>query len=50
MMHFGFGTNIDVGGTVTSNIHMGGVMLEPTLAVDGEVRIRDGKFLVAVTE
>ena len=49
-MHFGLGTNIDVGGTVQSNIHMDGVMLEPTLTVDGEVRIRDGKFLVAVTE
>jgi 2,5-dihydroxypyridine 5,6-dioxygenase len=47
-MHFGLGTNIDVGGTVRSNIHLDGVVLEPTLEVDGEPRIRDGRFLVAV--
>lgn len=47
-MHFGLGTNIDVGGTVRSRIHMDGVILEPTLSVDGEVRLRDGHFLVPV--
>lgn len=47
-MHFGLGTNIDVGGTVRSSIHMDGVVLEPTLEVDGEMRIRDGRFLVDV--
>jgi len=49
-MHFGLGTNIDVGGTVRSNLHMDGVMLAPTVTVDGEVRIRDGEFLVSLTE
>lgn len=44
-MHFGLGTNIDVGGTVHSNIHMDGVVLEPTLYVDGEMRMEDGRFL-----
>jgi len=44
-MHFGLGTNIDVGGTVMSNIHMDGVILEPTLYVDGDKRIENGKFL-----
>src|SRR5262249_14449256 len=33
-MHFGLGTNIDVGGTIISKIHMDGVILEPTLYVD----------------
>ncbi len=47
-MHFGLGTNIDVGGTIRSAIHMDGVVLEPTLYVDGEIRIQDGKFLVPV--
>jgi leucyl aminopeptidase (aminopeptidase T) len=47
-MHFGLGTNIDVGGTVRSAIHMDGVVLEPTLYVDGAMRIKDGKFLVPV--
>ena len=45
-IHFGLGTNIDVGGTVLSNIHMDGVVLAPTVEVDGEQRIRDGEFLV----
>ncbi len=44
-MHFGLGTNVDVGGTIWSNIHMDGVILEPTLYVDGEMRIEDGRFL-----
>jgi leucyl aminopeptidase (aminopeptidase T) len=44
-MHFGLGTNVDVGGTIMSNIHMDGVILEPTLYVDGEKRIEHGKFL-----
>ena len=38
-MHFGLGTNIDVGGTIHSKIHMDGVVLEPTLYVDGDKRI-----------
>jgi 2,5-dihydroxypyridine 5,6-dioxygenase len=47
-MHFGLGTNIDVGGTIRSNIHMDGVILAPTLWVDGEKRIEHGRFLVPV--
>ena len=44
-MHFGLGTNIDVGGTILSNIHIDGVILEPTLYVDGDKRIEHGRFL-----
>ena len=47
-MHFGLGTNVDVGGTIWSNIHMDGVILEPTLYVDGEMRIEHGRFLMPV--
>lgn len=47
-MHFGIGTNIDVGGRILSNIHMDGVILHPTLYVDGVKRIEDGRFLVAL--
>jgi leucyl aminopeptidase (aminopeptidase T) len=47
-MHFGIGTNVDVGGTIRSAIHLDGVILEPTLYVDGAMRIRDGEFLVPV--
>lgn len=45
-MHFGLGTNVDVGGTLRSNVHLDGVILEPTLYVDGETRIVDGEFTV----
>ena len=47
-MHFGLGTNIDVGGSVKSKIHMDGVILEPTLYVDGVKRIDNGKILVPI--
>lgn len=47
-MHFGLGTNIDVGGSVKSKIHMDGVILEPTLYVDGDKRIDNGRFLVSI--
>ncbi len=45
-MHFGIGTNVDVGGTIMSNIHLDGVILQPTLHVDGELRIDRGRFAV----
>jgi hypothetical protein len=47
-MHFGLGTNVDVGGSVKSKIHMDGVILEPTLYVDGQQRIDNGRFLVPI--
>jgi hypothetical protein len=47
-MHFGLGTNIDVGGSVRSKIHMDGVILEPTLYVDGVQRIDHGEILVPI--
>ena len=47
-MHFGIGTNVDVGGTIMSKIHMDGVILAPTLFVDGVEKIRGGKFLVPI--
>lgn len=47
-MHFGLGTNVDVGGSIMSKIHMDGVILEPTLYVDGVKRIEDGRFLVPI--
>jgi hypothetical protein len=47
-MHFGLGTNIDVGGSVKSKIHMDGVILEPTLYVDGRKKIDNGRILVPI--
>lgn len=45
-VHFGLGTNSDVGGTVDSNLHMDLVILSPTLYVDGVKKIEGGEFLV----
>lgn len=47
-LHFGLGTNIDVGGSVKSKIHMDGVILEPTLYVDGVMKIDNGRILVPI--
>jgi leucyl aminopeptidase (aminopeptidase T) len=47
-MHFGLGTNIDVGGSVKSKIHMDGVILEPTLYVDGVKKIDNGNILACI--
>jgi leucyl aminopeptidase (aminopeptidase T) len=47
-LHFGLGTNIDVGGSIKSNIHMDGVILHPTLYVDGVKKIDRGNFLVPI--
>lgn len=47
-MHFGLGTNIDVGGSVKSCIHMDGVILAPTLYVDGVKKIDAGRFLTSI--
>ncbi|MBZ9870425.1 aminopeptidase [Mesorhizobium sp. BR1-1-9] len=47
-LHFGLGTNVDVGGSIMSKIHMDGVILEPTLYVDGVMRIDNGRILVPI--
>ena len=49
-MHFGLGTNIDVGGSIKSKIHMDGVILAPTLYVDGDLRIDNGRFPMSIEE
>lgn len=47
-LHFGLGTNIDVGGSIKSKIHLDGVILAPTLHVDGVKKIDNGRFLVPI--
>jgi 2,5-dihydroxypyridine 5,6-dioxygenase len=47
-LHFGLGTNIDVGGSIRSKVHLDGVILEPTLYVDGVKKIDNGRFLVPI--
>lgn len=44
--HVGFGLNKDVGGVLDSNIHYDCIYSCPTIEVDGETIIRNGRILV----
>jgi leucyl aminopeptidase (aminopeptidase T) len=44
-IHVALGLNYDVGGKIKSKLHMDGVILRPTLSVDGEIKIDKGKIL-----
>jgi 2,5-dihydroxypyridine 5,6-dioxygenase len=41
-MHIGIGTSTNIGGVIKASTHFDAVMSHPTLAVDGEILIRDG--------
>ena len=45
-MHFGFGQNLDVGGTIDSVIHWDFGMRKPTCYVDEKMIAKDGKILL----
>lgn len=42
-----FGASAAIGGTVSVPVHLDCVVLEPTLLVDGEPLVQDGRLLVA---
>jgi leucyl aminopeptidase (aminopeptidase T) len=44
--HVAFGASAAIGGTVQVPIHLDCVVLEPTLEIDGEAIVRDGKLLL----
>jgi leucyl aminopeptidase (aminopeptidase T) len=44
-VHVAFGNNASMGGTVDVPFHVDGIILKPTLGLDGEVILRDGKPL-----
>ncbi len=44
--HIGFGNNLCYGGSITLPCHLAGIMLHPTLVIDGNVIIENGTFLV----
>jgi len=44
--HIAFGASAAIGGTVQVPIHLDCVVLEPTLEIDGEAIVRDGKLLL----
>ncbi|MGE5577352.1 MAG: aminopeptidase [Syntrophothermus sp.] len=45
-VHVALGNNSNFGGKVQVASHLDGVLLKPTLVVDGEVVIREGKLLI----
>ena len=45
-MHFGFGSNITVGGKNDVSFHVDFVFCDATLTVDDRVLIEDGRLLV----
>ncbi len=45
-VHLALGNNISMGGTCNVGFHVDGILLRPTLTVDGEVILRDGRMLI----
>lgn len=45
-VHIAIGNNASFGGNVTVPLHLDGILLKPTLEVDGQVIIRDGELLI----
>ena len=44
--HIAFGASAGIGGTVQVPVHLDCVVIKPTLALDGDVIVRDGKLLI----
>lgn len=45
-VHIAFGTNTSFGGTNKAECHMDGIILKPTLYLDDNLVMKDGKFVV----
>ena len=45
-VHIAVGDNHKLGGTVKSSIHLDGLMVNPTVELDGEVILRGGRLLI----
>ena len=45
-MHVAFGNNSSIGGKIYSKMHLDTVLQKPTIAVDGAVLMKNGKFLL----
>ena len=45
-VHIALGDNASMGGKITAPVHLDGILLRPTLEVDGETIMEDGKLLV----
>ena len=45
-VHFAIGDNKSLGGVVESSVHLDGLMLKPTVRVEGKTLVKEGKVLV----
>jgi len=45
-VHFGFGTNLSQGGTRKAAAHFDAIIKTPTIEIDGQVIMKDGKFTI----
>lgn len=45
-VHVAVGDNHVIGGQVTSELHLDGLLLQPTVILDGEVILKDGRLLI----
>ncbi len=45
-VHFAFGSNFSFGGKVKSEIHIDGILLKPTVEIDGKVVMKNGRLLL----
>lgn len=45
-IHLGIGTSANLGGTVSAKTHFDAIIREPTVWIDEEVVVRDGKLLI----
>ncbi|MDR7554927.1 MAG: aminopeptidase [Armatimonadota bacterium] len=45
-VHVAIGDNHVIGGTVTSELHLDGLLLRPTVELDGQVVVQEGQLLV----
>ncbi|MFW3147002.1 MAG: aminopeptidase [Thermoplasmatota archaeon] len=45
-VHFGFGDNSTFGGQVSCDIHVDGMVLKPTVLIDGDMIVEKGRFIL----
>jgi leucyl aminopeptidase (aminopeptidase T) len=45
-VHIAFGDNKSMGGKIRVASHLDGVIMDPTVYVDGNLIMKDGKFLI----
>jgi leucyl aminopeptidase (aminopeptidase T) len=48
-VHVALGDNVSLGGSVRSAVHVDGMVLSPTVRIDGAALVRDGRLLIEAT-